>query len=60
MSLTTVVTTTRPNPPKDGGEKFDNDQDDEFVDSIGASLNLGVNALADVLHTFFLDVVEED
>lgn len=30
-----------------------------FVASVGASLNLGVNVLADVLHTFFLNVVDE-
>jgi hypothetical protein len=30
------------------------------VDRIGHSLNLGVNELADVLHTFFLNVVSED
>ena len=28
--------------------------------SVGASLNLRVNELADVLHTFFLNVVLED
>ena len=28
-----------------------------YTDSIGHSLNLGVNELADVLHTFFLNVV---
>ena len=31
-----------------------------FIASVGASLNLGVNELADVLHTFFLNVVSED
>jgi Zinc dependent phospholipase C len=31
-----------------------------YLDSIGHSLNLGVNELADVLHTFFLNVVTED
>jgi hypothetical protein len=31
-----------------------------YVDSIGHSLNLGVNELADVLHTFFLNVVGEE
>ena len=31
-----------------------------YLDSIGHSLNLGVNELADVLHTFFLNVVSED
>jgi len=30
-----------------------------YLDSIGHSLNLGVNELADVLHTFYLNVVEE-
>jgi hypothetical protein len=32
----------------------------EFMTSVGASLNLGVNELADVLHTFFLNVVQGD
>lgn len=32
----------------------------EYIDSIGHSLNLGVNELADVLHTFFLNVVSEE
>jgi hypothetical protein len=32
----------------------------EFMQSVGASLNVGVNELADVLHTFFLNVVEEE
>ena len=32
----------------------------EFIGSVGASLNFGVNELADVLHTFFLNVVEEE
>jgi hypothetical protein len=31
-----------------------------FLTSVGASLNLGVNELADVLHTFFLNVVSEE
>jgi hypothetical protein len=31
-----------------------------YLDSIGHSLNLGVNELADVLHTFFLNVVSEE
>lgn len=31
-----------------------------YLDSIGHSLNLGANELADVLHTFFLNVVSED
>ena len=31
----------------------------EFIDSAGHSLNLAVNELADVLHTFFLNVVSE-
>jgi hypothetical protein len=30
-----------------------------YMESIGHSLNLGVNELADVLHTFFLNVVRE-
>ncbi len=32
----------------------------ENEDSVGHSLNLGVNALADVLHTFFLNVVDKN
>ena len=32
----------------------------QFINSVGASLNLGVNELADVLHTFFVNVVDED
>lgn len=28
-----------------------------YMDSVGEALNLGVNDLVDVLHTFFLDVV---
>ena len=31
-----------------------------YLDSIGHSLNLGVNELADVLHAFFLNVVDEE
>jgi hypothetical protein len=31
-----------------------------YLDSIGHSLNLGVNELADVLHTFFLNAVSEE
>ena len=31
-----------------------------YLDSVGNSLNLAVNELADVLHTFFLNVVDED
>ncbi len=30
----------------------------EYFDSVGHSLNLGVNELADVLHTFYLNVVQ--
>lgn len=30
----------------------------EYFDSVGHSLNLGVNELADVLHTFHLNVVQ--
>jgi hypothetical protein len=37
-----------------------NDKDDVYLDSVGTSLNLAVNELADVLHTFFLNVVRED
>lgn len=33
---------------------------DEYLTSIGHSLNLAVNELADVLHTFFLNVVSEE
>jgi hypothetical protein len=32
----------------------------EFMESVGHSLSLGVNELADVLHTFFLNVVSEE
>ena len=32
----------------------------EFIDSAGCSLNLVVNELADVLHTFYLNVVAEE
>ena len=32
----------------------------EFMDSVAASLNVRVNELADVLHTFCLNVVQED
>ncbi len=32
----------------------------EFMDSVRGSLNVGVNELADVLHTFYLNVVTED
>ena len=31
-----------------------------YLDSIGHSLNLGANEQADVLHTFFLNVVSEE
>ena len=33
---------------------------DEFINSTGESLNLAVNELADVLHTFYLNVVDEE
>lgn len=33
---------------------------EEFMESVGASLNVGVNELADVLHTFYLNVVDEE
>jgi len=35
------------------------DKDQEYLDNIGDSLNLGVNELADVLHTFYLNIVDE-
>ncbi len=35
-------------------------QGQDYTDSIGHSLNLAVNELADVLHTFYLNVVNED
>ena len=39
-------------------EKNDNtDRGRAFQTSVGLSLNYGVNQLADVLHTFFLNVV---
>ena len=38
---------------------FDN-KNQTYIDSVGNSLNAGANELADVLHTFFLNVVEED
>ena len=31
-----------------------------YLDSVGHSLNLGVNELADVLHRFYLNVVADD
>lgn len=31
-----------------------------YIDSIGDALDLAVNELADVLHTFYLNVVEEE
>ncbi len=37
-----------------------NRDDPEFIESVGGSLNKGVNELADVLHTFFLNVVSEE
>jgi hypothetical protein len=37
-------------------QRFDT-KGQEYVDSVGHSLNLGVNELADVLHAFFLNVV---
>ncbi len=39
-------------------KKYSNDRDAAFTKSIGHSLNLGVNELSDVLHTFYLNVVE--
>jgi hypothetical protein len=42
-------------------DRFDNDnRDDDFVNSVGTSLTFGVNTLADVLHTFFLNIVDEE
>lgn len=32
----------------------------EFMRSVGASLNIRVHEIADVLHTFFLNMVEEE
>jgi len=41
-------------------ELFDEDKDSEMLaESVGLSLNLGVNELADVLHTFYLNEVSE-
>ena len=37
---------------------YDEGRPQEFVDSIGESLNLAVNELADVLHRFFLNEVD--
>ena len=31
-----------------------------YLDCIGHSLNLGVNELADVLHTYFVNVADEE
>ena len=36
------------------------DGNDEYLSSIGHSLNMATSELADVLHTFFLNVVNED
>lgn len=35
------------------------DDNDEYLVSIGHSLNLAVNELTDVMHTFFLNAVRE-
>ena len=41
-------------------DMFPNKKDNQvYLDSIGASLNLGVNELSDVLHTFYLNVVKQ-
>ena len=32
----------------------------QYIESVGASLSTGVNELADVLHTFYLNVVDEN
>jgi len=37
----------------------DGERDDVFVKSVGASVNIGANEIADVLHTFYLNVVNE-
>jgi Zinc dependent phospholipase C len=37
--------------------KYKNNRDEAFEKSVGHSLNLGVNELSDVLHTFYLNVV---
>ena len=34
-------------------------ENQEYMDSVGHSLNLGVNTLADVLHSFYLNIVME-
>jgi hypothetical protein len=39
--------------------RFSN-KDHAYLDSVGHALNLGVNELADVLHTFYLNVVAEE
>jgi hypothetical protein len=39
--------------------KYSN-KDDEYFDSVGHSLNLGVNELADVLYTFYLNIVKDN
>lgn len=36
------------------------EDNDEYLASIGSSLNLAVNELTDVLHTFYLNVVQEE
>jgi len=41
-------------------QRRDGTESASYLDSIGHSLNLGVNELSDVLHTFFLNVVTED
>lgn len=40
-------------------EQHYDDKDAIYLDSVGHSLNLGANELADVLHTFYLNVVKE-
>jgi hypothetical protein len=39
--------------------RWDN-KDQAYLDSVGHTLNMAVNELADVLHTFFLNVVSEE
>ena len=41
-------------------DKNNPEKNPPYLDSIGHSLNLGVNELADVLHTFFMNVVSEE
>ena len=47
-------------PAEEMDDGYDNGRPQPWVDSIGESLNLGVNELADVLHRFFLNEVQTD